>query len=330
MITIRFCEIDELPKLQKFIDEKWRKNHRLAHDTRLVNFQHLNLTDNILNFILAIDDDTNEILSILGFIPTSQYDPALKKENDLWLAIWKTDVDNPKSKGTGVQLLEFLIEKFNPVSIGAIGINSKVKKLYQALKFKTDILKHYYYLNPALSNFSIANLSPANNSSSEIELIHHDEITNLKGLVMDAHPLKSIEYCINRYAKHPNYEYLFYGLYDNKELQTLWVIRKITVQNSSCLRIVDMIGNLEFNKDLSQELNKILAVHQSEYIDVLNYGIKEEVFIHQGFRRRTDNIIIPNYFEPFERRNVDIEFAIKTSQEKYIIFKGDSDQDRPN
>jgi hypothetical protein len=334
MVTIRFCGIHELPKLQKFIDEKWRKNHRLSHDVKLLNFQHLNLIDNILNYVVAVDDDSTEIIAILGFIPISQYDAGLRNEKDLWLAIWKTDEQNPKSKGTGVQMLEYLIEKFKPNSIGAIGINARVKKLYQALQYKTGVLSQYYYLNPKITNFKIAvpkQISQTNSTnSSALEIIHHADIGHLTLPQTDNSPLKSIDYCINRYAKHVSYPYLFYGIYKNKELQTLWVIRKITIENSSCLRIVDMLGNLQIETNISSELNKILAAHNAEYIDILTAGLPEEVFIKQGFSKRTNEEIIPNYFEPFEQRNVDIEFAYKTTREHYIIFKGDSDQDRPN
>lgn len=334
MVTIRFCKIEELSKLQKFIDEKWRKNHRLAYDTDLLNFQHLNRIDKIINYVLAIDNDTNEIIAVLGFIPTSQYDPALQQEKDLWLAIWKTDEHNPKSKGTGVQLLEYLIEKFKPTSIGAIGINTRVKKLYQALQFKTGILLQYYYLNPTITGFTIASVNQPNKTtpkiSHEIEILSISDLNNLKELHTNATPLKSIAYCINRYAKHVSYQYLFYGIYHKKKLQTLWVIRKIKEQGSYCLRIVDMIGNLQLEADLSYNMAQILSEHNAEYIDVLTAGIPEEVFMKQGFRKRTEEVIIPNYFEPFEQRNVDIEFAYKTNRNEYIIFKGDSDQDRPN
>ncbi len=42
-----------------------------------------------------------------------------------------------------------------------------------------------------------------------------------------------------------------------------------------------------------------------------------------------DTNIIPNHFEPFEQRNIDIHFF--TSQmEHFRMFKADGDQERPN
>jgi len=38
---------------------------------------------------------------------------------------------------------------------------------------------------------------------------------------------------------------------------------------------------------------------------------------------------VPDHFEPFERRNAPIRFALKTDRPA-VLFKGDGDQDRPN
>ena len=43
-----------------------------------------------------------------------------------------------------------------------------------------------------------------------------------------------------------------------------------------------------------------------------------------------EEIIVPNYFEPFEKKNVKLEIAYKSKSDNYVAFKGDSDQDRPN
>ena len=41
--------------------------------------------------------------------------------------------------------------------------------------------------------------------------------------------------------------------------------------------------------------------------------------------------MVPNYFEPFEKRNVYLDYSLKTvSGYKAEFFKADSDQDRPN
>jgi len=50
-----------------------------------------------------------------------------------------------------------------------------------------------------------------------------------------------------------------------------------------------------------------------------------------GFlEKNNDHEVIPNYFEPFLKKNVNIRFAYKAKEHNYAIFKADSDQDRPN
>ena len=48
-------------------------------------------------------------------------------------------------------------------------------------------------------------------------------------------------------------------------------------------------------------------------------------------RNENDGVVIPNYFEPFAKSNVEIDYMISTAAGRpFRIVKGDSDQDRPN
>ncbi len=60
-----------------------------------------------------------------------------------------------------------------------------------------------------------------------------------------------------------------------------------------------------------------------------SYSLKNKDQILVSYSRRIER---PRsyYFEPFIRKNVKIEFATDTNYEDLVIFKGDSDQDRPN
>ena len=51
-----------------------------------------------------------------------------------------------------------------------------------------------------------------------------------------------------------------------------------------------------------------------------------------GFKQNkfTKNIIIPNYFEPFVKENINICTAVWPKKTQLLIFKGDGDQDRPS
>ena len=329
MENISLCKLEEIDYLQKFIDLKWKKNHILAKNIALMNFQHRS-NDNY-TFLIAKENAKNKYSAILGFIPLSNFDRNLEEYRDFWLAIWKVDKDIA-TPGIGVMLLQSFLRKFTPNSIGAIGINKEVIKLYKALKFKTGKLTHYYYLNQKLNNFRIAKvfekLEKHEISTSAYKIEKIQDLTNFSDLKHFYHPSKSIEYIRNRYLNHPIYTYHLYGGFFKRKIECIFITRKIEIQESACIRIIDIYGDLRNLGNIESELGKLLTIEKAEYIDLLNYGISQQTFLNMGFSVR-ENIIIPNYFEPFEQKNIDVNIAIR-SQGNYVVFKGDGDQDRPN
>jgi hypothetical protein len=71
---IRIAAEDDTDAVIRFINEHWRRDHILAHARHLFDWQHLSSTHpGELNFVVALDGGSNELLGILGFIPTSQF-----------------------------------------------------------------------------------------------------------------------------------------------------------------------------------------------------------------------------------------------------------------
>ncbi len=331
MAKIRICTLSDISKVQSFIDQKWRAGHILSHNIELLKWQHLDSVNNHLNYIVAEREVDNQIIAIFGFIPTSQFDKSLLDEKDFWLAIWKIDTDIAPP-GIGMLLYDFFVNTYQPKSIGAIGINDKIARLYKFLGYKPGAFNQYYYLNPKKETFHIARIEKI--GKSENKSISNQTIKELEAvtdLPPNSHrPLKTIEYLKNRYMLHPSYKYRYFAVNNDHTCLAIFVIRKINIEGSSCLRIIDILGSIEHIDNLGLHFNTLLQSENSEYIDCLNGGIPEHYFYKLGFSKRDDKIIIPNYFEPFEKHNVDIKYAYKSSYEPYIIFKGDSDQDRPN
>lgn len=329
MDNISFCTNDDFEKLQNFIHEKWKHNHVLAIDKTLFDFQHK--SKDRLNFVIS-KNENNEITGILGFIPISKFDEELKKSNDLWLAIWKVD-ENKAEPGTGFSLLKWLEKQIKPQSIASIGINNEVKRIYNVLGYKTGILNQYFIANPTLNEFKISSFKekyPKLNSIISKSFLKEISIEDIDKISFNYKPLKSQEYIKNRYINHPTYKYFLLGAYNNDQLIAFFVIRKIYTNESSCLRIVDIQGDLSQLDSLYESIVLLLKESKSEYIDCLNFGLSKELFFKMGFSLRNNEDIIPNYFEPFEKNNIDVFFVYKSKFSDYIIFKGDSDQDRPN
>ena len=71
-----------------------------------------------------------------------------------------------------------------------------------------------------------------------------------------------------------------------------------------------------------------------EYIDFMCFGFDGEFLKNAGFQKiniDNNNLIIPNYFSPFIRKNIKINFFADTKHiDQLRIFKADGDQDRPS
>jgi len=329
MENISFCSDKDFDKLQKFINEKWKENHILSVDKKLMDFQHK--SKNGYNFVIS-KNNYDEITGILGFIPLSKFDENLKNTTDIWLAIWKVDEEKAEP-GIGFALLKWLEKQIQPKSIGSIGINTEVKRIYDILGYNTGVLKQYFILNPSLPNYKIANIIKEQTPISKLSstsLVQEITIDDLEHLNCSFNPAKSGRYIKNRYLNHPYYKYLLLGAYDKNVLKVVFIIRKVVINERSCLRIVDIQGEPTKLNSMYESFISILQNHDSEYIDCLNHGLSEKLFFQWGFKLRNSETIIPNYFEPFLQENIDILFAYKSKTPNYVVFKGDSDQDRPN
>lgn len=331
MYKIEILKKKEISTLQYFIKNNWQENHVFVKSKELLLWQHS--SNENLNYVIALNLN-QEIIGVLGFIPTTHFDSQLGSgEIDIWLALWKADTSYP---GVGMDLLHHLEKLYKPLSIGSIGINDKVEKLYKILKYKTGTWNQYCFFNSKIKKFQIATVGKlltqfkkGNFSKQYIRTI--SDLTQLEVFPESLYrPLKSINFLINRYVKHPFYKYQFWGIYEEDRVVCILVTRKIELEGSSCIRIVDVLGDLSKAENISSDFDKILQEENAEYVDFINYGIDEQVFLNMGFLKRDDMITIPNYFEPFLKDSIDVKFAYKSDFEPYIIFKGDSDQDRPN
>ena len=147
-------------------------------------------------------------------------------------------------------------------------------------------------------------------------------------------PIKSDQYLINRYMNHPVYKYDIYGVFKKKILKAICVIRAINRNESIALRIVDYIGSNKSFPLLRNFIKGILNKYKAEYVDFYSHGIDTLILKNAGFVLRSDikELIVPNYFEPFVMKNIDMLYAYKNSipHSKVRLFKGDGDQDRPS
>jgi hypothetical protein len=320
-----------------FIEKYWKPNHILAKDSDFFDYEHV-YKDRI-NFFVARSLDTNKILAIQGFIPYGSYPDC-----HICGVISRVHPDS-RIPMLGVELMKKMLEITKPTTYCGIGTNPKtmIPLVKRFFKRSTGIMDHYYILNPSTESYKIAKINnrprhlisaTRNNLNKFYSILatKNDIKEVLNNLVIDDRlPKKSYEYIIKRYFKNPKYNYKCYKMNINEGLESsLLFTREVFFNDAKALRIIDFIGNIDILAFIGQWALSEIKAHNYEYIDLLSSGIDKEILIKSGFVKSYSDSknVIPTYFEPFIRENIDIFY--EKSEENLILFKGDADGDRPN
>lgn len=335
---IHFCRFDEVEGLVKFIYDYWRSDHIFTYSRKILDFQHRDEKNQRYNFVLAVSKNSGEIHSILGFVPTYQYDSEIKNI-EIWPCIWKSR-DDINVKGLGVSLYHYMKENIQIETISLLGISEVTLSIYKHWNFKTGKTDQFFLPNYTKKGFQILggntmfDVQSLNEGSKFIEIMQNEfsEIVD-KGLKVFINRYKSKNYYINRFFNHPIYHYKFFSVTREQQPQLILVARLCSANDSMCLRVVDCIGNVENLRNATKAMHEYMVNNNIEYIDFVEVGIESKTFSDAGFINRKEcEVIVPNYFEPFLQENIDLDYAYKTvsDHEEILFFKADADQDRPN
>ena len=146
-------------------------------------------------------------------------------------------------------------------------------------------------------------------------------------------PIKSINFIQNRYLCYPYLKYQCSEIYKNEKGIVIIILRKFKYKNKNILKIIDFFGEQKKFKNLKNVFLYLLKINKSEAIDFYNFGIKDKFIKKAGFKDKEKHkeVIIPEWFNPFCKKNIDYYYAYKNKTKKPIrLFKGDGDRDRPN
>jgi hypothetical protein len=338
-IIFRLLKRNDIPKFQEFICEHWGKKHIFSHNTQLFDWQHKGKSS--YHYMAAFQNDC--IVGVQGFIPMQQFDRCLTSDQ-LFLTLWKA-VDN-QGNNTGLGLYQHILKEFTPDFISSIGISSDVMPFYQWQRFDSGSMDHHVILSPFLNEFKVAQV-PSFKEYIQGNAVNREEShsfskinkaqlikLNTDGIYAHQTPIKSDTFIINRYFNHPTYKYSVYALMNDENIDALCIVRPIFIKDSVVLRFVDFIGQNQAFLVLYDYLIEILDQYNAEYIDLYSYGVPLDILKESGFlnRKKINDLVVPNYFEPFKRINIDLNYAFKDLKKNFPVrlFKADCDQDRPN
>lgn len=339
LYEISICKKDEIEKVTEFIDLYWKKGHALVKSRELMDWQYYNPNDDIYNFILARSRKTGEIHAIEGFIPTTQFDEYISSPMT-WGAIWKARGDVAPA-GLGVVVKQYRECEFATPYCCEVGISTDAVKYNKQLRNSVYALEPWYMPNLHLDKYKLIefdkNLISKNGIfenyvsvvMDKIDLNNWEKVGNRMVYIP---PFKSIKYYEQRYFNHPVYDYYAVMLTDTimNEREVLFY-RVVSSNGSRCIFVVDYIGDGTVIRDSRCRLEELMRLHKAEYILFLSNGINTEALQSAGFINRWNTQdIVPVYFEPFMKQNVDILCASRSEEITWTTFKGDADQDRPN
>lgn len=327
---IRLAKIDEITEVMSFIDVYWKKGHILAKNRDF--FEYEMVVDGKVNFLIAKSLMSGKIEGILGFLPCSKDQTKL----DIWGVIWKTVPGAMPMLGMELKKrLMKIIGARTDLGVGA-NLSTSVPLLNRIYHYYTAKMKHYYRLADR-SSYIIAQVNvkaiPIYEKNSNILVTEMRTVEELDHFfdfecVSENIPYKDIWYYNRRFYNHPLYTYRVWGI-KNEGKRAIMVTRDQEYNGSIAVSIVDYIGKQELFGQCGEFFDSILD--RAEFVDFYFDGFKEEYAKRAGFVSidEYDNII-PNYFNPFEQRNVDIYVDSSDSLNICTFFKADGDQDRPN
>ena len=335
-IQIFRLHIKKIKQLQFFLQNYWRKNHIFVKNKNFLIWQHKK--GSFLTY--AIAKLQNKIVGIQGYIPQSHYDPRLPN-GEIFLGLCRT-LENI-SPSIGLSLFRFIQKNLSKKFIGTSGEwTTSIVNYNKWLGFSIGYMNHYFVTSPYLKKYKIINFKRKLITSIKCNDCKFFEIDEkflkkkkLYNLFKYQYPKKSSIFIINRYLKHPIYKYNVFLLKKYSEPLAIVIIRKVKIGKASAIRIVDFIGKQNEFSNIGNLIIYLFKKHKSEFIDIYSYGINVKYMEKVGFidRRKINNLIVPDYYEPFIRKNVNLMYGYMCKykkKNKIRILKGDGDRDRPN
>lgn len=329
-MLIRECKCDDLPKLMAYIDHHWKKNHILAQSKTVLDWYYGVMQG--YNFLIAIKND--EIFGILGYIDSNRFYSSSEFSSELWLALWSVR-DDSGVPGLGLRLILELKKRYPKRSVAVLGLSEEASKIYKLLRYKVKKLDHFFVYNTRIDHYQLLQGALPSYQYApflgRVCLIQEEGSLHLDTHYIDDSRHRGPDYFINRYLRNPFHTYQLFRIQLGSKVGYA-VARVMRFQGSAALRLVDFYGCLSL---LGKALSWFVThLHEKnyEYMDLYIWSDLNYLLSNSGFINRNDcadDVIVPNYFEPFIAKNVDLYCALENGFSG-PVFKADGDQERPN
>ena len=330
LYEIRLAGLHEIPRIMQFIKENWSENHILGRDKACFLYEYCDRSQ--VHMVVAYRRKTGELEGFLGFVCASYGE----KDRDLWGSMWKVREGNQMM--LGAELIRRLPQLVSHRAYLSPGINlNTTGVMMKGLRQYVDRMRHWYVLGNS-PVFRIARIQerkeqePVQDSCQIQQIREHEELEkNFDFNRFRAHvPFKDAEYIRRRFFFHPVFQYQVWGIGTGAAIDAFFVTKEVQANGAKALRIVDYVGEKRKIRGIGAWVRESIRKLGYEYVDFYEYGFNGDDIRMAGFVERElgDKNIIPNYFSPFEQKNVEIWFHAPDAS--VTICKADGDQDRPN
>lgn len=328
MIEIRQAVYEDIPNIMRFMDEHWKPGNILAKNRDFFEWQFVD--GDKVNMFIGVDAH-GKIYGMIGAIIYSG-----SSNPDVSACTWQTIKScNPM---LGLELSDYLVKHLHPRYTCSAGLSKKSVKIHELTGGTPISMDHYYRLGDR-EDYKIAKVKDkiilqVEDSGYRLEPIYClEEMKQIITEEMLANSVmsKDYEYIKKRYFEHPIYHYDIWKILNNeKKSSSVLMTREEMVEDRKICKIIDFYGCLSDLGKITASFDDLMAERGYEFIDVYSYGVPTLLYEQAGFCRCDEACenIIPNYFHPFEQRNVVLNMMDPMISEMRM-FRGDGDQDRP-
>jgi hypothetical protein len=337
-IEFRYARPGEYPRISRFLDMYWAKNHAYVRMPQLFEwtFSRRNLWDGE-GYSLAIAEKDDELVGVLGGIPFV-FNSLGKVSRGVWLVSYVVRPDCRRGP-TALRLLSmFRRSPYEPVI--AFGMNSAVTALFRGLhaEILPEMPRHFVVLPRAIERlvnlfcsvypdwpveraealargFKLPDVPepPMSWARSLPPRWNDDDWASIASQTVGA--ARDMEYLTWRYLQHPCFQYRVIAISEGHRTG-LAIWRLETIRHTSALGMedVDRIGRLvEFLPVSRTNARELLSVfwHELEEADACAadyYGCHGQMggWLNElGFCRidvHQDGLAIPSRFQPLDGR----------------------------
>lgn len=328
---IRLAEDTDFHPIIDFLKREWNPQHIYVKNPNFFRYEHC--IDGRINALIAIEKETGELHGVMLMYP-------LQRELngcDIFGGLWKVS-SACKTPMLGYKMVQSVKELTGVKGHSGVGINpSTAGVIFRRIKEQhVGCLKHYY-LTYGCREYRIADIpdnirSHPTAGKAKFKMLETPEQFKTS-FNLDQYRscpnFKDFWYIKKRYFEHPIYKYIAFGIQLDTKIRGVFIAREISLFGNKILRIADFFGDDYSISECGDAFHELILNNFYEYVDFYEYGISDSYLLKAGFILKDEsNTIIPNYFEPYIKKNIELWFH--TPYQNTKIFKGDGDQDRPN